>query len=181
MCNWITDSALPPGARYRFTLLDDEGAPLTAWAFQVGGPLRVVGTIPADASTDVPATTGIEVTFDRDGVVLDPADVVVRRMTDGATVTGRLERHGRSIAFTVVCSYRRSGLRQLVFAPNSPELAATTQYLVQGALQQWLSDLISVEAVEVEAEESTLRVSVQYLIRSDDTRHSETFVRGGQP
>lgn len=72
-----------------------------------------------------------------------------------------------------------SGLRQLVFAPNSPELAATTQYLVQGALQQWLSDLITVEAVEVEAEESTLRVSVQYLIRSDDTRHSETFVRGG--
>ena len=72
-----------------------------------------------------------------------------------------------------------SGLQQLVFAPNSPELAATTQYLIQGALQQWLSDLITVEAVEVEAEESTLRVRVQYLIRRSDTRHSETFVRGG--
>ena len=32
---------------------------------------------------------------------------------------------------------------QLVFAPNSPELAATTQFLVQGALQQWLGDLIA--------------------------------------
>ena len=72
-----------------------------------------------------------------------------------------------------------SGLQQLVFAPNSPELAATTQYLLQGALQQWLADLITVEAVEVEVEESTLRVSVQYLIRSDDSRHSETFARGG--
>ena len=31
----------------------------------------------------------------------------------------------------------------------------------------------------VEAEESTLRVTVQYLIRRDESRHSETFVRGG--
>ena len=38
-----------------------------------------------------------------------------------------------------------SGLLQLVFAPNSDELAATTQFLVQGALQQWLGDLIEVE------------------------------------
>jgi hypothetical protein len=72
-----------------------------------------------------------------------------------------------------------SGLQQLVFAPNSPELAATTQYLVQGALQQWLGELITVEAVEVEAEESILRVTVQYLIRRSETRHSETFERGG--
>ncbi len=44
-----------------------------------------------------------------------------------------------------------SGLMQLVFAPNSVELAATTQFLVQGALQQWLGNLIALEAVEVEA------------------------------
>ena len=41
-----------------------------------------------------------------------------------------------------------SGLLQLVFAPNSDELAAATQFLVQGALQQWLGDLIQVEGVE---------------------------------
>ena len=35
-----------------------------------------------------------------------------------------------------------SGLLQLVFAPNSTELAATTQLLAQAALQQWLGDLI---------------------------------------
>ena len=38
-----------------------------------------------------------------------------------------------------------SGLMQLVFAPNSPELATATKFLVQGALQQWLGDLIQVE------------------------------------
>jgi Baseplate wedge protein gp25 len=42
-----------------------------------------------------------------------------------------------------------SGINQLVFAPNSNELAAATQLLVQGALQQWLADLIHVESVAV--------------------------------
>ena len=37
-----------------------------------------------------------------------------------------------------------SGLMQLVFAPNSDELATATQFLVQAALQQWLGDLIEV-------------------------------------
>ena len=54
------------------------------------------------------------------------------------------------------------GLMQLVFAPNSDALAATSQFLVQGALQQWLGDLIVVESVQVEADDSTLRVTIQY-------------------
>lgn len=72
-----------------------------------------------------------------------------------------------------------SGLLQLVFAPNSDVLAATTQMLVQGALQQWLGDLIVVEAVSVEAEDATLRVTVQYVIRRSASRVTETFVQGG--
>jgi uncharacterized protein len=72
-----------------------------------------------------------------------------------------------------------SGLMQLVFAPNSPELAATTQFLVQGALQQWLGNLITVQGVEVEANESTLRVSVRYVIRRSELLQEATFERGG--
>lgn len=72
-----------------------------------------------------------------------------------------------------------SGLLQLVFAPNSDVLAATTQMLVQGALQQWLGDLIVVEAVSVETEDSTLRVTVQYVIRRTAARQTQTFVQGG--
>src|SRR5437764_10030581 len=58
-----------------------------------------------------------------------------------------------------------SGLLQLVFAPNSDELATATQFLIQGALQQWLGDLIQVVAVDVENDDSTLRVTVQYVVR----------------
>ncbi len=56
-----------------------------------------------------------------------------------------------------------SGVMQLVFAAASPEVAATTQFLVQGALQQWLSDLITVEAVGVEAQDGALLITVQYI------------------
>ncbi|HVF91222.1 MAG TPA: GPW/gp25 family protein [Blastocatellia bacterium] len=71
-----------------------------------------------------------------------------------------------------------SGLMQLVFAPNSDELAAATQFLVQGALQQWLGELIEIEAVNVESEDSSLRVQVQYVIRRTEQRQVAEFSRG---
>ncbi|GAD64724.1 GPW/gp25 family protein [Aquipseudomonas alcaligenes] len=71
-----------------------------------------------------------------------------------------------------------SGLRELVFAPNSPELAATVQFLVQGALQQWLADLIQVEAVEVSAVDARLAVQVQYRILRSNQRREDSFVQG---
>ena len=71
-----------------------------------------------------------------------------------------------------------SGLQQLVFAPASDEIATTTQFLVQGALQQWLGDLIQVEAVQVQSEEATLRVTVQYIVRANQQRQMAQFERG---
>jgi phage baseplate assembly protein W len=72
-----------------------------------------------------------------------------------------------------------SGLLQLVFAPLSDELAATTQFLVQGALQQWLGDLISVEAVAVAVEDATLTVTVRYADRLTRQAEVAQFRRGG--
>ena len=70
-----------------------------------------------------------------------------------------------------------SGLLQLVFAPASPELAATTRFLVQGALQQWLADVVEVEGVEVEAGEGRVEVLVQYVIRRTQERQVARFSR----
>jgi hypothetical protein len=70
-----------------------------------------------------------------------------------------------------------TGLMQLVFAPNSAELATATQFLVQGALQQWLGELIQVEAVQVESQDSTLRVLVRYIVRRTQQRQSAEFTR----
>src|SRR4051794_8838899 len=63
-----------------------------------------------------------------------------------------------------------SGLLQLVFQPNSDELAATTQFLVQGALQQWLGDLIEVNAIETKSEDASLQVTVVYTVRRTQQR-----------
>jgi Bacteriophage baseplate protein W len=71
-----------------------------------------------------------------------------------------------------------SGLMQLVFAPNSDALAAATQMSVQGALQQWLGDLIQVESVQVNAQDSSLNVLVQYVVRRTQERQTAEFQRG---
>jgi uncharacterized protein len=71
-----------------------------------------------------------------------------------------------------------SGLLQLVFAPNSPELAATLQFTVQAGLQRWLGDLIEVQALDVTSEDSTLRVDLKYLVRRTQEIRVENFVRG---
>ena len=59
-----------------------------------------------------------------------------------------------------------SGLLQMVFAPNSPELAAALQFTMQAAVQRWLGDLIQVQNLEVTAVDSTLSISIQYLRRT---------------
>jgi len=73
-----------------------------------------------------------------------------------------------------------SGLLQMVFEPNSTALAATSQMLIQGALQQHLGHLIAVQAVEVEAIDSIFRVEVRYSTLSDAQPRTASFtVPGG--
>ena len=70
-----------------------------------------------------------------------------------------------------------SGLMQLVFQPNSDELAATTRLLVQGSLQQWLGELIQADDVQVENEDSSLQVKIVYIIRRTQKRQVAEFKR----
>ena len=72
-----------------------------------------------------------------------------------------------------------SGLLALVFEPDSSTLAATTQILVQGALQQYLSHLIAVQAVEVGNDDAALRVDVRYTVLLDRTTHTASFTAPG--
>jgi hypothetical protein len=71
------------------------------------------------------------------------------------------------------------GLLQLVFSPNSVELASGTQYLVQGALQNTLGNLISLNDVSVSAAENVLTVIVQYTVRSTQQQQVAQFTTGG--
>jgi hypothetical protein len=72
-----------------------------------------------------------------------------------------------------------SGLLQLVFAPNSDELAAALQFSMQAALQQWLGDVIEVRTLEVTADDAILRVNLRYLVRRTGVERAATLIRGG--
>ena len=85
---------LTPGELYRFALRGEDGSLATSWAFQVTAPIHVLSTIPGDRTTAVPVRTGIEVTFDQDGV----AGMNDHFMIEPA-VDGRFERHGRTQVF----------------------------------------------------------------------------------
>lgn len=72
-----------------------------------------------------------------------------------------------------------SGLLQMIFAPNSPELAAALQFTIQAGLQKWLGDLIEVRDLAVTSQDGALRVEVQYLVRRTGQSRSDTFERSG--
>jgi phage baseplate assembly protein W len=68
-----------------------------------------------------------------------------------------------------------SGLMRLVHEPARGELATATQMLVQGALQQWLGDVIQVQSVDVASEESLVVVTVSYLVRRSGELRTDVF------
>ena len=68
-----------------------------------------------------------------------------------------------------------SGLMQLTFGAPNDEMLAATQFLVQASLQQWLSDLIEVEAVEVRGQEGRLSITVRYTVRLNQQRQVARF------
>jgi uncharacterized protein len=70
-----------------------------------------------------------------------------------------------------------SGLLKLIFAPNSPELAAALKVTIQAGLQRWLGDLIEVRKLECTSEDSTLRVEVVYLVRRTQEQQTAQFMR----
>jgi hypothetical protein len=72
-----------------------------------------------------------------------------------------------------------AGLLQLIFAPNSPELATAVQFTIQAGLQRWLSDLIEVRNLQVTSVQAELRVLVQYVVKRTGEQRSETFEKGG--
>jgi phage baseplate assembly protein W len=106
----------------------------------------------------------------------------------GRTATTDRGDHVRDMIFQVLFTWPGErvnrpdfgcGLGQLVFGPNSDALAATTQFLVRGALQRWLADAIDVEAVLITNEGERLTVEVVYTRLDSGERRTDQFVNPG--
>ncbi len=70
-----------------------------------------------------------------------------------------------------------SGLLQMVFAPNSTELASALQFTAQAAVQRYLGDLIDLRQLTVDVDDATLRVAVAYVIRATQQQVAQSFSR----
>lgn len=68
-----------------------------------------------------------------------------------------------------------SGIRQLAFSPLSDELASATQFLVRGALEQWLGHLIVVDDVTVTGDDGVLTVRIGFVVQRTGERRVEEF------
>ncbi|HEY2471687.1 MAG TPA: GPW/gp25 family protein [Terracidiphilus sp.] len=109
--------------------------------------------------------------FDGRGRTLDPQQDFLRQCVEQVLFTSPGER--------VNLPDFGSGLLQLPFAPNSMELAAATQFSVQGALQKWLGNLIRVQSVVASVDGPVLTVTVTYSPLDRDITEVQTFVYGG--
>jgi phage baseplate assembly protein W len=110
--------------------------------------------------------------FDGRGRTDDPGQDYVRQLVEQVLFTSPGER--------VNLPDFGSGLLQLPFVPNSLEMAAATQFTVQGALQKWLSAYIRVQSVVASVEEAVLTVTVTYSLLNTGVTQVQTFVSGGQ-
>jgi len=70
-----------------------------------------------------------------------------------------------------------SGLFQLAFSPNSPELAAALQLTGRAGLERWLGDIIEIRSFEASADEAALKVTMVYALRPSDVFVEEDFER----
>ena len=70
-----------------------------------------------------------------------------------------------------------SGLQQLVFAPNSPELAAALQYTLKAAVQRWLGDVLELQALDVTSDDSTLSIFISYIVKQTNEQQVAQFTQ----
>jgi phage baseplate assembly protein W len=93
---------------------------------------------------------------------------------DGRTATDTVEMHVRNMIEQLLLTNPGErvnrpdfggGAFQLVFAPNSAELAATVQLTLQAAVQHYLADVLIVQKLVITAEQETLLVVLNYILR----------------
>ncbi|HXI45374.1 MAG TPA: Ig-like domain-containing protein, partial [Candidatus Acidoferrales bacterium] len=90
----VPTSPLREATRYRLRLMAPDGSLAGTWAFRTDSPLRIVGRLPDDRTTNVPVDTGIETTFDQDSPIGFESHFSI-----SPTVAGRFERHERTWVF----------------------------------------------------------------------------------
>ncbi|HEX5828954.1 MAG TPA: Ig-like domain-containing protein, partial [Candidatus Limnocylindrales bacterium] len=134
----VVEPAAPlrAGTRYELALRDPDGTVRGAWSVQAVQPLSVVATVPRDESTRVPLDTGIEVTFDQDGVALGDARKFI---SIAPPVEGTWVQEGRTVAFVPAAALPTGTLYTVTVRHGLP-LAGTSMTLEQDVIVRFETD-----------------------------------------
>lgn len=73
------------------------------------------------------------------------------------------------------------GLLDMVFGPNTPELAAALRVTISAAIQQWLGDVVELQAVAVDAQDERLFVRLVYTVLATGAASGASFPLSGAP
>jgi phage baseplate assembly protein W len=68
-----------------------------------------------------------------------------------------------------------AGIYRLVFAPVSAEQVATTEFMIRGALQQYLGQRIAVQEVTAESVDAVIYVTIAYRILRSGALSTASF------
>jgi len=69
------------------------------------------------------------------------------------------------------------GLLQMPFEPNDDRLQQTMEFLIRGALSQWLGTLIDTLSIDVARSDNVFTVNITYVVRKTKRAQSATFER----
>ncbi|HZH03072.1 MAG TPA: GPW/gp25 family protein [Myxococcaceae bacterium] len=69
------------------------------------------------------------------------------------------------------------GIQRLVFGSASPEAATAAEYVIKINIQEFMGELVKLDAVKVTAEDATLFVDILYTLRDTGEERAETFRR----
>ena len=104
----------------------------------------------------------------------------------GKSATADAQRHARDMLELVLFTAPNErvhrpdfgcGLNQLVFLGNSPELALTVEMTVRAAVQRWLGDVLSIETLQVRADDAMLVIELDYVLRATGETDRATLSR----
>jgi len=69
------------------------------------------------------------------------------------------------------------GVQRLVFGPATPESAGLAEYVIKVNVNQFMGEVIRLDAVKVTAEDATLFVDLLYTVIETGEERAETFRR----
>jgi len=70
-----------------------------------------------------------------------------------------------------------SGIYEMLFDANNEALETAADFMIRSSIQQFLSDVVTIDQLTVRQDEGTLEITLSYRLRGSDEQTETTFTR----